>query len=263
MRPGTESRAGPVGRNAPGANGEKEKKMEFILKIGKITKDPRLDRIVQFDERSRNFMIREIVAEKKARSYTWRCTTCLDQGNEGSCVGHGVGHELLARPAEASPRTVTHRYAREVIYWGAQKIDGWPGGAYPGARPFYEGTSVLAGVKEAQALGWMESYRWGFSLEDLVLGVGYNGPAVLGISWLQGMMDTDAKGYIHPSGQEMGGHCILCRAVSISYERFTLRNSWGKSWGMGGDCYVSFDDMRGLLKMDGESCFFIHRKTKV
>jgi len=230
--------------------------MSIKLKEG-TTEDIRLDRIEKFDERSKQFPITDILTAKKPRSYTWRCRAWLDQKNEGSCVGHGIAHELAARPAEV--QGLTHKYAKEQIYWEAQKIDRWPGGSYPGASPVYEGSSVLAGVKIAHKLGWMESYRWGFGLEDLMLGVGYNGPAVLGVPWYKGMYSPNSEGYIKVTGDRLGGHCILCNAVNIKKERFTLHNSWGKGWGMDSECYISFEDMGKLLKSRGESAFFVKR----
>jgi hypothetical protein len=216
------------------------------------TLDPRLDRLVQFDDKSRKYPIRTIMKGKKPRSFTWRCNAWLDQGAEGACVGFGVAHELAARPAEAR---MGDQYARE-IYREAKKIDPWPG-------EDYEGTSVLAGVKVAQKLGWMKSYRWSFSLEDLILGVGFNGPAVMGLAWLEGMSNTDEKGFIHVTGTVRGGHCILNRAVNIKEKYFMLHNSWGRSWGIDGDCKVSFLDMEKLLGMDGEACFFINRVSSL
>jgi hypothetical protein len=229
----------------------------FTLKDGSKTNDIRLDRIVFFDDRSRQYPIRQLVPIKKLRSYTWRCNAYLDQGSEGACVGFGISHELAARPAEVTG--LTNTFAREAVYWEAQKIDEWPGGAYPGAQPKYEGTSVLAGVKIAQKKGFFDSYYWGFSLNDLALGVGYRGPAVLGLPWLEGMFDTDSKGYIHATGEEAGGHCILCRAVNVRENYFMLRNSWGRDWGANGDCKISFDDMKKLLANGGESVFFLNR----
>ena len=231
------------------------------LKDGSKIEDPRFDRLIEFDEKSREFPIRTILEAKKPRSYTWRCTTNLDQGPDGACVGFGEGHGLLARPAEVKG-IVDDRYAKRVLYWEAQKVDMWEGGSYPGARPFYEGTSVLAGMKVGKTLGWYDSYRWAFGIQDLILGVGYNGPAIIGTYWTEDMFDTDSKGYIHASGKVAGGHCTLVRAVSIKKKRLTIRNSWGKVWGNDGDCYISFDDMDKLLKMDGEAAFCLHRHRK-
>jgi hypothetical protein len=230
------------------------------LKNGTLTEDQKLDRIVSWDERSRNYPIRSLVSMKKPRSYTWRCNAWHDQGQEGACVGFGMAHELAARPAEVKQ---TDASMARVLYWEAQKIDPWDGGSYPGASPFYEGTSVLAGVKVVQELGYMESYRWAFGIEDLILGVGYNGPAVLGINWYEGMYNTDSDGYIHPTGNKVGGHCLLCRSISIKKQHFILRNSWGKGWGINGDCYISINDMKKLLEEDGEAVFFQRRKSMV
>ena len=233
----------------------------ITLKDGSRTADVRNDRIVQFDERSRKYPIRSIVKIKKRRSYTWRCNVHLDQGLEGACVGFGISHELAARPSEV--KRLTNRFAREKIYWEAQKIDAWPGGAYPGARPRYEGTSVLAGVKVAQRKGYFDSYYWAFGMNDLALGVGYRGPAVLGLPWMEGMADTDRNGFIHATGDVVGGHCILCRAINVKEEYFLLRNSWGKNWGVNGDCKVSFADMEELLADNGEAVFFRKRHTRI
>lgn len=226
-----------------------------------INREPRIfARLKQFDERSRAYGVTVGLETKQPRSYTWRCYEQLDQGADGACVGFGVTHELVARPAEV--QGLTDSYAKEQIYWEAQKIDPWDGGAYPGAYPFYEGTSVLAGAKVAKRLGWIEEYRWAFGLEQLKLGVGYNGPAVIGVPWYEGMFYPDANGFIHPTGQVAGGHCVLVNAISVTKKRFTIHNSWGAGWGMNGECYISFDDMGKLLSEWGEAVFFLHRHNK-
>ena len=232
-------------------------KQQLRSKDGTVVSDVKLDRIKRFDERSRDYPIRQLVGDKQPRSYTWRCHQTLDQGPDGACVGFGVAHELIARPAEV--QGLTEKFAKEDIYWEAQKIDPWDGGSYPGARPFYEGSSILAGVKVAKKLGWIEEYRWAFGLRDLMLGVGYNGPALIGINWYQDMMRPDANNFIHATGRSYGGHCILVNAINVKKGYFTLHNSWGSSWGDGGECYITFEDMDILLKDRGEAVFFLHR----
>lgn len=201
------------------------------------------DRLVQFDERSRGFPVREVLEGKTPRSYTWRCGTWLDQGSEGACVGFSWAHELAARPAEWP---VTSDIAMGV-YDRARVLDDWPG-------EDYEGTSVLAGAKAVAEKRWIGRYRWAFSLEDLVLAVGYQGPVILGLNWHADMLNTDRDGFVHPAGGVVGGHAILCRGVSIRQGYFTLRNSWGQSWGLNGDCRVRMEDMARLLADDGEAC---------
>ena len=121
----------------------------------------------------------------------------------------------------------------------------------------------MAGVKVAQKLGYFDSYYWAFGMNDLALGVGYRGPAVLGLVWMEGMTDTDENGYIHATGRRIGGHCILCRGINVKEKYFLLRNSWGKNWGIKGDCKISFADMKKLLAKNGEAVFFRKRHTRV
>jgi hypothetical protein len=223
-----------------------------MLKDGSEISDKRFDRIVQFDERSRQYPIRATISSGVSpRSYTWRCDTYLDQGAEGACVGFSMTHELLARPVTV--QDVGAQFAREQVYWEAQKIDQWDGGAYPGASPFYEGTSVLAGVKMLRKLGYVEEYRWAFGLEDLILAVGYKGPAILGVNWYEGMFNPHSCGQLHVYGQLAGGHAILCKGVSVTKRTFTLHNSWGEGWGNGGDAFISWDEMGRLLDEQGEA----------
>ena len=231
----------------------------MILKNGSNTDDVRLDRLPNFDERSRLFPLQ--LPSRKPRSYTWDCPVFLDQMAEGACVGFGIAHELAAAPAKVPD--LSNKFARESIYWEAQKNDPWPGGAYPGASPRYEGTSVLSGVKVAQKLGYFDEYRWAFGLEDLILGVGHNGPAVLGVPWYDGMMEVNSAGFVGAVGNVVGGHCILCTAVDVRNKKFTLHNSWGRGWGRQGECFISYESMDRLLRNDGEAVFFIKRHSKI
>lgn len=234
------------------------KRKSRILKGGGITRDRRLDRIAQYDPRSRQFSIAALQVEgKPLRSYTWRCNEHFDQGPDGACVAFATAHELAARPSEV--KGLTNRRILEEIYWEAQKIDPWEGGAYPGADPQYEGTSVLAGAQIARKLGWIEEYRWAFTLYDALYGLGHNGPAVLGLNWYEGMSNPNAQGFIRPTGRYQGGHAVLARAINVKEQYITIRNSWGQSWGDGGDCYVTFEDFKAMLSNWGECCFFMRR----
>lgn len=229
------------------------------LKDGTAVEDVRLARLRQFDEKSRNYPIRTIVKMTAPRSYTWPCLQHLDQGTEGACVGFSLAHELIAKPVAA--KNITAKFASEKIYWEAQKIDPWAGGAYPGASPKYEGTSVLAGVKVVHALGHIGEYRWAFGLDDLVLAVGHCGPAVIGVNWYDGMFDAHSCGYIHVTGSIAGGHAILCKGVNIKGRYFVLHNSWGRTWGHNGDAKIGWDDMDRLLHEGGEAVIPIQRAT--
>lgn len=234
----------------------------FEIRGGARSADRRLDRVPLFDAKSKKFPVRSLFSPKQTstpRTFVWKLGTNLDQGAEGACVGFAITHELLAPPVPVTG--VGAKFARERIYWEAQKIDPWPGGAYPGASPFYEGTAVLSGMKVAQRLGFITEYRWSFSIEDLVTTVGYVGPVVLGIPWKAGMRTPDARGVIHPTGSTVGGHAILCKGVNVKSKMFRLHNSWGPNWGLGGDCLISWSDLDMLLHSGGEAAVPITRKN--
>jgi len=230
------------------------------IRGGAATADTRLDRVRQFDERSRDYPLRRRIGRRPRRSYTWRCEKWLNQGSEGACVGFSIGHELAAHPAPV--QRIGPVFCREKIYWEAQRNDPWPGGSYPGARPKDSGTSLLEGVKVAQRMGWFEEYRWTFTFNDFLLGLGYHGPAVIGIDWHHGMDETDEDGFVAPTGGVRGGHCILANGVDVRERTVTLHNSWGRGWGVRGECKLRWDDMEALLDADGEAVFFVDRATR-
>jgi hypothetical protein len=193
------------------------KKKKIRLQNKTYTTDPRLGRIPQFDERSKNFDIMSVIEPtQKPRNYTWSVNKWLDQDDTPYCVGFAWTHELIARPVQF--QSGTKEYATK-IYHLAQDMDEWPGNAY-------EGTSVLAGAKAVHSLGHLEEYRWSFELDDLILAVGYKGPAVIGVNWYEGMLDADSNGFIHVTGYMDGGHAILCNRVNVKLKEFGLWNSW-------------------------------------
>jgi hypothetical protein len=252
------------------------------LRDGSSVDDLRLGRLVQFDEQSRAFPIRAAGVPVKPRSYTWRVMApwVIDQYREGACVGLCIANEAQCRPAEVvfGSKEVAEKVGKEGFYWGAQRIDQWQGGSYPGASPRYEGTSVLAGMKTAQQLGYFRQYRWAFGLQDVVYGIGRNGPAVLGINWYDSMYRPN-NGWISPRGSHVvGGHAILARAVKILWlnkalagtwagvdldrSYVVLRNSWGISWGDHGDAKLTLSDLGWLLDQQGEAVFAVDRVAK-
>jgi hypothetical protein len=220
--------------------------------------DRTLDRLVRFDERSRNYPVRAALPTKPPRSYTWRCRHWYDQGREGACVAYSLAHEASARPRELLVPIPTQTIRN--WYHDAQRIDPWPGGAYPGATPQYEGTSVLAGAQIGVRSKLFTGYRWCFGLDDLILALGYAGPVILGINWYEGMFAPTADGQVKVGGDVAGGHAILARGVSVKNRRILLRNSWGRSFGVDGDCWLSFDDADRLLHEDGEAMVPVGRQ---
>lgn len=212
----------------------------------------RLDRRVEFNERSRAYPARALVDTSIPRNKSWRLNTWLDQGDEGACVGFAWAHELAAYPVPVN--TITNEFARQ-LYHEAKLVDPWPG-------EDYEGTSVLAGAKVVKAKGYISEYRWAFGLDDLALAVSHLGPAVIGVNWYEGMNSVWDCKRLHPfyPFTPKGGHAILVTGVNVTNRYFTLRNSWGRNWGYDGACRVGFNLMETLLMDDGEACIPMARR---
>lgn len=212
-----------------------------------------LDRQVHFDERSRQFNIRDILPSQKPRSYTWASDQVLDQGHVGACVGFAWTGEMIAKPVPI--KGLDDRTAL-ALYGAAKLLDDDPNND----QGQDTGTTTLAGAKAVKALGHMSEYRWAFSPEDAILAIGHHGPGVMGINWHEDMFYPNHEGLITATGNVVGGHDILVRGVNVAKKLVRVRNSWGADWGVGGDAFISFDDFAKLLNDDGDFCVPVTRK---
>jgi hypothetical protein len=256
-----------------------------VLRDGTIITDRRLDRLIEFDERSRQHPVMALLATgptKVPRSKDYRCDVHLDQGREGACAEFGVTHEMLCTPAPVDPAVGAAITRGHLIYYPAQRDDPWEGGSYPGASPVYEGTSVLSAVKQVVRLGYATGYKWCFGIGDFIMAMGYAGPVILGITMTANMMGHDARGFIRATGPDVGGHCLLAKGLHLVWQpgttsankrevgwlayvdldrsSATLHQSWGERYGIRGDVYISLRDLADRLDADGESCVMVGRK---
>jgi hypothetical protein len=215
----------------------------------------KFDRVPEFDPRSRAFGVRQLTALQSlpsSRSWTLK-NPVLDQLQEGACVGHGIANAL-----SAWPNSWTFKRPQAMafgLYHAARFVDEWPGEG--------DGTSVLAGCKIAVDLGMCAGYRWCDGEDDVrrtVLGVG---PVVLGITWREAMYDTSPGGRVLTGGSVVGGHCLAVtgfgrRTVDgVTGLWYRWRNSWGPSYGVHGDGYLTPDDMALILRDEGEACVLV------
>ena len=218
------------------------------------------------DERSRNYPVTSLFGAPpdghRKRRMWYPPITLLDQGQEGACVGFAWAIELLGSPnrVRLGADGPADAFARKV-YRNAQKIDEWPG-------ENYEGTSILAGAKVVQQLGFIESYYWAFGVEQVIETLLTLGPVVVGIPWYASMYETDDKGLVEVSGPWVGGHAITL--TGYSRRRFhsgmedviRWRNSWGSSYGLRGTGYIRVNDLANLLSQNGEACVPTGRRTE-
>ena len=223
-----------------------------------FTESAEADAMADPDRRSGAFPASEIVSladPVEPRSHEWALNISLDQGLTGGCVGFAFAHWLAAEPS--SRQEVSEDFARRVIYHGAQRIDRWPGGEYPGAQPIASGTSVLAAAKFLHHEGYVAGYRWGIRMLDLVLAVGYHGPVVIGLDWYQGMKRPDSGGRMFATGQRIGRHCMLVIAVNAvasndgldeEQSHVIFQNSAGPNWGHNGRATMTLAALKPLIE---------------
>jgi hypothetical protein len=204
-------------------------------------------RLVSKDARDKRFRISRMRAKAPRGRRVWKSSWAGDQAATPQCVGFAWSHWLNSQP-------IKQFIQPSGIYQYAQHVDQWDG-------TDYDGTSVRAGAKVLQDLGFIESYRWGWTQEDVSQAILTLGPVVIGSNWYTDMMVPDQNGFLHPSGNIVGGHAYLLYGVDTVKKLYFLKNSWGVDWGKNGTALLAFGDLQNLLYRDGEACIGIERKA--
>jgi hypothetical protein len=215
-------------------------------------------------EANLNYLVRSIRprAEMELPVY-WLQGILLNQGAEGACVGFGWSGEASASPVRVKSVGNTSALG---LYNRAKEIDEWEG-------VDYEGTSVRAGALVARERGYIESFYWCKTIDDIVRGL-RSGPVVIGVEWREGMYDTDDRGLVDVSGNVVGGHCLYIDGYDPNYMRkgrhFRWMNSWGSQYGRRanalsnrrtGHGYIAADALESILfNAGGEACVPVGRK---
>ena len=222
------------------------------------------------DDRDLKYLMRRRLAAPSAVQLpsrkTWRLSShSLDQGQTGTCVGHGWKNWLRCEPM----RTEKGGPSQWDIYRAAVLLDPWGDNDdeahHEDGNPHMDsGTSIRAGAEAVLATGRLKSYLWAFELAPVIEWVLTQGPVVLGINWYSSFMNPGADGIIKitPTARSVGGHAILMRGLDMRRSLATLENSWGDAWGNGGACYLPLGDLERLIHEDGECCSAIEQKLK-
>lgn len=234
------------------------------------------DRVPEFDVRSRKFRaVEDIPKEVPYRSYTWPLKVFLDQQREGACVTFAITHELIAVPKAF--KGGSDMFAR-LLYPVAQQEDEFPGEDYDGTS-FLGGYRALHKLKTPSGKLFVPRYEFAFQVYEMIRVVGSKGPVCVGSDWTSDMFNADETGFIHPTGYVAGGHGYCVPGQKINFMKhsvfarynpgsihmdksyFTIHNAWGKDWGQGGRCKISFTDMQYLLSQQGEVVIALERNA--
>lgn len=209
---------------------------------------PGFGRLIAPDARDKQYPMRRLVrriALPASRMWTSRKAFVLDQGQTPHCVGFSWAGFLEAAPW-------MHQLSAgdaDRFYHLAQENDEWDG-------TNYEGSSVRGGAKALTILGLITGeYVWAQKEADVWDFVRGRGPVTAGTTWLTGMFDPDARGYLNLTGGEEGGHAWLILGASAKRQAYRMVNSWGEGWGDKGRAWVRREDFRVLLEeLGGEAC---------
>lgn len=210
-----------------------------------------LGRMPEFDSRSRMFSaVSQLSLLAEPRTKTWRRGGAYDQGQTPQCVAYaGKGILNTAPMSSLVDYDIRSEYQTQAFYTGAQINDQWEG-------ENYDGTSALGLGKYLLNVGLINSYRWCFGLNEVLLALSYEGPVGIGVWWYEGMFSPDTSGYIYPTGGLAGGHEVELIGVDTSKRHVIGMNSWGEGWGDRGRFYLRFADLERLLSEDGDAVVF-------
>lgn len=222
---------------------------------------PGLGRIPEKKAEQENYLLseamrREAPVEEWPEKRFWVSTVVLDQGNTGTCVGHGFAHRMEDGPIKRPDEEIDPYQ----IYKRATLLDPWPEND-DGNVNF--GTSVDAGALACKQLGYISNFFWAWDMttaEEFVL---TRGSLVIGVTWYEEMFEPVfreiAPGIdrwiIEPRGPAVGGHCLIVNGRNRELKTWRLKNSWGRGWGVEGQVSMRDDDLESLLADGGEFCW--------
>ncbi len=201
-----------------------------------------------------------------------------NQGNEGSCVGWGVGYAAHGITRYLNNSVHQSNWAgavRSAAYvYNQIKLGNCGAGSYPNdamnliknqgqcsntQMPYVSGgcytqptTQQRTWAAGRKTSGWFNVSPT--NVNDLKYYLTQNYPIAACFDVNQSFYDMTSNNYVWSNlyGSRQGGHCVCIVGFDDSTRQFKVLNSWGSSWGRSGYFYVSYDNMaRGAFNWTG------------
>lgn len=180
----------------------------------------------------------------------------LDQGATGTCVEHGWLTWGWAGPIVQRRKLLALR--QYDVYRRIVQIDEWADNDWEATAPAHQlqgGTSVRAGAKVMCELGFLSTFGWALTADEVIDWIVGVGPVVVGTEWWPDWRPTRATRptvlRIPPGGARPdSGHCYTFTGWD---ERRGLLES-PNSWGYGGEIRMEPETLDQLLRRRGQAC---------
>lgn len=174
----------------------------------------------------------------------------FDQGNLGSCTANAALGCLMTDPFYTG-RVFDEDDCVDLYKLETKLDENDIPGVYP---PEDTGSTGPWSMRALAQLGLITSYQ---HANDYVtaLNLLIDGPISIGVTWFESMFNPDANGVIKVDLESGvgGGHQVCVVGFDVNAKLIKICNSWGTSYGVGGYCFLSWDDFAFLLANGGDA----------
>ncbi len=205
----------------------------------------------------RDFLARERALRGARRdipdrvSHKDRMGPTLDQGDEPSCVPHGIA--VVRTFDERRDHRRTYLWQPSELYGRCKQRDGIPHlpGTYPRVAldlTLHEGIGRAGKDYDRSAPHYrIKSYQRLLTIEEMERAIA-DRPIVLGLTWYE-EWHWRVTGTFPPPGQDAGGHLLAVSGYDRQARVFELFQSWGEEAHDGGIVYIRYGEVDRQLAL--------------